>query len=193
MIRIDASKTGFDIDGVVADTMSSFISIARKEYGIHNLVKEQITSYWLEECLPVPDEIIEKIIEKILTDPFGTGLKPLPGAVEALTEISQDASLTFVTARPLKAPIEKWLKSTLHEIPPSRINVIATGEHSAKLSVLERNGIRYFIEDHLATCVQISEAGIHAVVFDQPWNRDKSSMLPRVKSWNELSVLMKSS
>ena len=183
-------ETGFDIDGVVADTMGSFISIAKRDYGIHNIIKEQITSYWLEECLPIPDEIIGEIIEKILNDPFGTGLEPLPGAVAALTEISKAGPLTFVTARPLKAPVEKWIHNTLHSVPPSRIRVIATGEHSAKVSVLQEHGIRNFVEDHLATCIQIHEAGMNAIVYDQPWNRKDPHGLPRIGSWKELLPAM---
>ncbi len=188
--KILPAETGFDIDGVVADTMASFIGIAKRDHGIHNIVKEQITSYWLEECLPVPDEIIGEIIEKILTDPFGTALKPLPGAVDALTTISRFAPLTFVTARPLKAPVEQWIHETLHTVPRSAINVIATGEHSAKVSVLKELGIRNFIEDHLETCIQIHEAGMNAIVFDQPWNRNDSRALPRAKSWSELLKCM---
>jgi len=185
------SETGFDIDGVVADTMSSFIGIAKRDYGIHNIIKEQITSYWLEKCLPVPDEIIAEIIEKILTDPFGTGLEPIDGAVEALTAVARAAPLTFVTARPLKAPVEQWIRETLSSVPPSAINVIATGEHSAKIPVLAELGICNFVEDHLETCIQIHEAGMNAVVFDQPWNRKDTCDLPRARSWGELLTLMK--
>ncbi len=187
--EIEPSKTGFDIDGVVADTMTSFIGIAKRDFGIHNIVKEQITSYWLEECLPVPDEIIGKIIEKILTDPFGTELKPLPGAVETLEKFSEKAPLTFVTARPVKEPIVKWLHETLSGVSPRRINVIATGEHSAKASVLKGLGLEFFIEDHLTTCAEISREGITAIVFDQPWNRDDPHKLPRVKNWAEIRKL----
>ncbi len=189
-LKILPHETGFDIDGVVADTMASFIAIAKEDYGIHNLVKEQITSYWLEECLPIPDEIIWKIIDKILTDPFGTGLKPIPGAVEALTRIAHVAPLTFVTARPLKPPIEQWLYSTLSDVPRQRIRVIATGRHSAKVSVLEDNGIMNFVEDHLSTCMEIHQAGMRAFVFDQPWNREDRHGLLRVRSWDEILGLL---
>ncbi len=189
-LKILPHETGFDIDGVVADTMASFIAIAKQDYGIHNLVKEHITSYWLEECLPIPDEIIWKIIDKILTDPFGTGLRPLSGAVEALTRIAAVAPLTFVTARPLKPPIEQWLYSTLPAVPRQRIRVIATGRHSAKVSVLRDNGIRNFVEDHLATCMEIHQAGMRAIVFDQPWNRDDRNGLLRVGSWDEMLNLI---
>ncbi len=190
-LKINPAETGFDIDGVVADTMASFINIAKQDYGIHNIVKEQITSYWLEECLPIPDEIIEKIIARILTDPFGTGLKPNPGAVETLTAVGQEHTLVFVTARPVREPICRWLEQTLSEVQPERINVIATGEHSAKVSVLKKLGIKYFVEDHLATCLEIHQAGINAIVFDQPWNRNDPDSLWRVKGWKELGGLMK--
>ena len=70
------------------------------------------------------------------------------------------------------------------------IRVIATGEHSAKVSVLKEMGIRYFVEDHLETCLEIAQEGITAIVFDQPWNRQDSS-LPRAASWKELASWFK--
>ncbi len=185
-LNIVPDKTGFDIDGVVADTMGSFIRIAKDDYGINTIKKENITSYWLEQCLPIPDHIIGEIIEKILADPFGTGLKPIPGAIETLEALAAYAPLTFVTARPNGKPIEEWLRKQLAGVPPEMIRVTATGEHSAKASLLKEIGISYFVEDHLETCLEIAREGITAIVFDQPWNRQDSS-LPRAASWRELA------
>ncbi len=189
MIKIKPDKIAFDIDGVVADTMASFIKVAKEDYGIEGIKREEITSYWLEDCLPIPDEIIGEIISKILEDPFKTGLKPIKGAVEVLTELSQKSPLTFVTARPVKEPIVSWLKQTLIYVDPQRINVIATGKHEAKVNVLKELGISYFLEDHLETCLQIFEAGIKAIVYDQPWNQGNTPFL-RVKNWTELKKLL---
>jgi len=69
--KISPNELAFDIDGVVADTMKAFIRIAKEEFGINYIRKEQITSYWIEECLPIPLDIIETIINRLLSDPFG--------------------------------------------------------------------------------------------------------------------------
>jgi len=183
------SEIGFDIDGVVADTMEAFIRVAREEFGINHLKKEQMTSYWLEECLSMPTDTVTAIIERLLRDPFGVGLEPLPGARETLTRFAARGRLTFVTARPVRKPIEAWLKSLLSEVPPGAIKVIATGCQSAKAGVLKELGLRYFIDDHLETCQELYNEGIGAIVFDQPWNRESTPFL-RVKAWKDLQAIV---
>ncbi|HID96761.1 MAG TPA: haloacid dehalogenase, partial [Thermodesulfobacteriaceae bacterium] len=120
----------------------------------------------------------------------GVSLKPISGAGEALTELAGQALLTFVTARPVKEPIEKWLSTILQGVPLQRINVIATGHHSAKGQVLRDLGIRYFVEDHLETCQELFDMGIGSIVFDQPWNRKYTPYL-RVRSWTEIMALIR--
>ena len=189
MIKIKPQEIAFDIDGVVADTMSSFIYIAKRDFGIHGIRKEQITSYWLEECLSIPEETITAIINKILEDPFDTKLRPMNGAKEVLREISKHSKLTFVTARPIKAPIERWLLSTLDGIDRERVRIVATGRHELKVQILKELGISYFLEDHLETCQRICKEGLRAIVYDHPWNQGETPFL-RIKNWDELRALL---
>jgi len=187
---ISPFEIGFDIDGVVADTMKAFIRIAQEEFGINYISKEQITSYWIEECLPIPLDIIKTIINRLLADPFGIELEPLPGAREVLVRLVAQGRLTFVTARPVKEPIEAWLVSLLSEVPHEDIRVIATGHHSAKAEVLEELKLKYFVDDHLETCQDLHKRGIRTIVFDQPWNRGHTPFL-RIRTWKDLSGIIK--
>lgn len=187
-IAISPRGIGFDIDGVVADTMASFLRIAREEYGHRHLKKERITSYWLEECLDIPTDTVSAIIQRILDDPFGTALEPISGAREALLRFSAEGPLTFVTARPSKESIEAWLRDLLPEVSPEDLRVIATGRHAAKKDVIQELGIEVFVEDHLETCEDLHAAGIRAIVFDQPWNRARTPWI-RVGSWEEILAL----
>ncbi len=182
------SGIGFDIDGVVADTMAAFLRIAREEYGHCHLEKERITSYWLEECLDIPSETVGAIIQRILDDPFGVGLEPIDGARDALLRFAAEGPITFVTARPSGESIEEWLRDLLPEVPREDLRVIATGRHSAKKDVLRELGIGAFVEDHLETCEDLHAAGIWAAVFDQPWNRARTPWI-RVSSWEEILAL----
>jgi len=184
------SEIGFDIDGVVADTMKAFIRIAEEEFGIDYIKKEQITSYWIEECLPIPVDIIKAIINRLLMDPIGIRLEPLPGAREALMRLAAQDTLTFVTARSVKEPIEDWLISLLSGVAHRDIRVIATGQYSAKAGVLDELKLRYFIDDHLETCRDLHKRGIKTFVFDQPWNRGSTPFL-RIRSWKALSGIIK--
>ncbi len=189
MIKIKPHEIAFDIDGVVADTMSSFIGVAKKEFGINSIRKEQITSYWLEECLDIPEDTIKAIINRILEDPFDTGLRPIDGAVETLEAIGRCCPVYFVTARPVKEPIVEWLLKHLKDIPRDRIRVEATGQHDLKPHVLRRLGKTYFLEDHLDTCLALHASGLRPIVFDQPWNQGQTPFY-RISGWKELKGLL---
>ncbi|MDD3554478.1 MAG: haloacid dehalogenase [Deltaproteobacteria bacterium] len=182
--HVRLGKVGFDIDGVVADTMRAFIHIAREEYNIDTLHKGMITSYWLERCLPVPEEVVLRIVHQLVHEPLYVGLEPIQDAREALLAYAERSPLIFVTARPEQAPIHCWLQELLPELPEKRIQVIATGQHSAKALLLKDLGIETFIEDHLETCHQIHQAGIQAIVFNQPWNQGETPCR-RLHSWQD--------
>lgn len=184
------AKIGFDIDGVVADTMGAFIKVAKNRFG-YSLKKEDITTYYLGHCLNIPTGIVDEIIRQLLDDPFGVGLEPIEGAREVLLRLASLGSpLTFVTARPDFRSIEKWLLTILSEIGKNSIRVIATGKHSAKLSVVKELGLNSFLEDHLETCEELFQNGINSIVFDQPWNRASNS-LQRVYSWVDFQELIR--
>jgi 5'(3')-deoxyribonucleotidase len=186
---ISPHEIGFDIDGVVADTMGSFILVAKEQFG-YSVKKEDITSYILDNCLDIPPEVLYEIVRQILDDPFGVRLEPIEGAREVLLRISSHNALTFVTARPDAISIKKWLFSIFPELNPDDINVIATGRHAAKLSVLKELGLKFFLKDNLETCEELFQNGIRSIVFDQPWNRDFTPFL-RVKTWDDIQNLIR--
>ena len=79
MIR--PGQIGFDIDGVFANTMALFLEIARRDYGINHVRYNDITEYFLEDCLDIEPDLIKEIINRILQGDFETELKPLEGSV----------------------------------------------------------------------------------------------------------------
>ena len=185
---IDPARLGFDFDGVVADTAEAFIRLACEEYGRCDIRLEDITSFEVEECLAMDPSAIQAIFMKILLDSVGTGLKPMPGAVEVLGELSEKAPVTLVTARPHPEPVSEWLATVL---PPStlpRIHIIAMGAHDDKPRHIRDRGLEWFIDDRAETCLQLPEHGITPIVFSQPWNKGKHQ-LPTVSSWEEIRSL----
>ena len=110
---IDSASLAFDIDGVFADTMSLFIDIARDEYKINNIHYEDISSYYIEECIDLKPEIISDIIVRILDGKHSAPLKPIEGSARVLRRLGRHGRLLFVTARPYIGPIHGWISETL--------------------------------------------------------------------------------
>ena len=186
---IDPGDVAFDVDGVIADTMSLFLDIAREEYQIEDIRAEDMTSYILEECLELDPAVIYAILDRILSGNYSGTLQPIDGSPAVLTRIARHRNpLLFVTARTDSQLIEQWLQQVLG-LENKSIKVVATGTFEGKAAVLLEHGVRYFVEDRLETCFQLKNFGIEPVVFSQPWNRQDHPFI-EVQSWKELEELI---
>lgn len=184
------NSLAFDIDGVVADIMTTFLDLARTRFDCgHHLRYEHLTTFQLEECLDLEPEIIQSLIRELIDRPHELTVAPLPHAVPVLTRLAQEIPLLFVTARDRAAPIKTWLIRTLAQVPPAAIRVVATGDPDTKLHYLLDHNVQYFVEDRLETCQQLARHGITPILFAQPWNRRPHSFL-EVADWPALSSLL---
>ena len=184
---IDPCQLAFDIDGVVADTMSIFVRLARERYGLTHLSKQDMLCYNLYECLDLQREIIDDLICLTLDDRHTMEIPPVPGAPEVLMELAGVAPLRFITARVWSESITQWLFTILPGVPREKITVIASGAPETKLDILNELQIRYFVDDRVETCKHLKEAGIEPLLFDQPWNRNESANgLIRIQNWTQL-------
>ena len=190
-MMINPASLAFDIDGVVADTMGLFLRIAKDDYSIREVDYDDITSYFLEDCLglKIDKKIIDAIITRLLDGNYVQPLQPIDGAPEALNKIANaDTPLLFVTARPYPGPISDWMLETLG-LANEGIHIISTGSFDKKTDVLLKHKITHFVEDRLETCFDLSKAGLDPVLFKQPWNQERHPF-KEVKNWNELAALI---
>ena len=186
---IDPGSIAFDFDGVLADTMTLFLDIARTDYQVLNLRYEDITCYMLKDCLEMDVDLIETIIQRIQDGCYTVPLKPMAGAAEVLTRLEKISSpILFVTARPYTGPILNWIQGIL-PLNTEAIKVITTGSFEAKADILRDHQVAYFVEDRLETCFQLKDAGIEPVVFRQPWNR-RIHPFHEVSSWKDIHSLI---
>lgn len=186
--KIHPAEIGFDFDGVIADTVEAFIRIACEQYAHCGIRPEDITHFSVEQCLDMEAGIAESIFLQILNDSVGSGLLPMPGAVEVLGEMSNHGQVTIVTARPEAEPVHHWLHTVFPDPVWSSIRVVAMGDHDDKARHINNLGLTAFVDDRAETCLQLRSAGIHAIVFAQPWNRDRHS-LPTVRTWADIRTL----
>jgi uncharacterized protein len=187
---IPRDRLAFDIDGVVADIMTTFLALARERYDQgHHLRYEHITTFALADCLDLPAWMIEELIRELIDRPHELPVEPFPHAVSVLTRLAEKTPLLFVTARDRRRPIERWLHHNLALVAPEAIRVLATGDPDTKIHFLKDHGIQYFVEDRLETCLQLADHGITPIVFAQPWNRQPHPF-PEVADWPELARLL---
>ena len=182
-------RLAFDIDGVFANTMELFIRLAREYYQIDSIRYEDITQYYLYDCLPLDRELIDRVIEKILDYPHALEMNPIAHSVPVLTRYAESHPLVFVTARNKEAPIRDWVLQNLPEVDPAQIRVIAAGEHHLKLDILRGLDFSFYLDDHLDTCLQLSQNGIRPILFNQPWNSGDHDF-HRVSDWQEIEKII---
>jgi len=188
-MKIDPKSLAFDIDGVVADTMSLFLAIADKDFGIRHIRYEDITGYDLVETASIDHGVMWEIILRILEGRYDYPLAPIDGAPDVLRRLNRICSPTlFVTARPEAGHITGWMCDVL-QAGRECIEVVATGSFEHKQEVLEKHNITHFVEDRLETCFLLAEAGINPIVFRQPWNR-KPHPFAEVGTWRELQTMI---
>ena len=187
--KIHPAEIGFDFDGVIADTVEAFIRIACEQYDHCGIQPSDITDFLVERCLEMDAGLAESIFLQILEDSVGTGLLPMPGAVEVLGELSNQAQVTIVTARPQAEPVHHWLQTVFSPSVYRRMQVVAMGDHDDKVRHIRHLGLTAFVDDRAETCLQMHQAGIQALVFAQPWNQHRHSSLPSVQNWQEIRHL----
>jgi uncharacterized HAD superfamily protein len=186
---IPLDRLGFDIDGVVADIMTTFLDMAQERFGPHPFSVDDITTFYLEDCLGFDPGMVSALIRELIDRPHELPVEPFPQAVPTLSRLSEEVPLVFVTARDRPGPIQLWLNRTLAPVPSRSIWVMATGDPDTKLHYLRAHAIQYFVEDRLETCFDLAREGITPIVFAQPWNRKPHPFL-EVSGWPELAKLL---
>jgi uncharacterized HAD superfamily protein len=187
-MQIRPEQIAFDIDGVVADTFRTFVRKARQEYGCQ-VRYQDITEYDFMKVIEIDEQLTLRIFRTLLAEPVASGIKPLDGAVDVLTKLSHAAPLLFVTARPNRDAILEWVYLNLPEVDSASIRLEATETYTAKLPILQKAGIRYFVEDRLDTCFLLEEVSIVPIVYRQPWN-EKPHPFHVVDDWDEVAELI---
>jgi 5'(3')-deoxyribonucleotidase len=182
-------QVAFDIDGVFGNMMELFIRLARQQYRIDSIRYEDITEYYLYDCLPMDRELIDQLIERISDYPHALEMNPFEDSVEILTHYAETYPLVFITARKKAEPIRDWVTQNLADVDPGNIRVISSQEHHLKLGILKDLGFPYYVDDHLDTCRLLSENEITPIVFDQPWNEGRHDY-HRVANWQEIGKII---
>jgi hypothetical protein len=188
-LKITPSDLAFDIDGVIADTMTLFLELAHREFGIDTLRYDDIRDYDFGAITGMDEAVAIEILVKIVGGDYELPLHPMAGAPAVIEKLSRHhRPILFVTARPTGEHIRQWLLEVL-PVQETDIEVVATGSFEDKQDVLLCRGVRTFVEDRLETCFLLEKAGIMPIVYRQPWNR-RPHPFTEVENWQDIESLI---
>lgn len=180
----------FDIDGVIADTMTLFLDIARDEFAIDGIRYQDLRCYNVADCIDLEPVVIDSILNRILDGGYRAPLHPIPGAPRVLERLARRCGqVLLVTARPYLGPIGEFMRSLLPG-DLDGLDIVTTGSFDGKAAVLQQRRISHFVEDRLETCLTLNAVGIAPVLFAQPWNRSPHPFI-EVSSWWEIENLIR--
>ncbi len=188
MKKIHPATLGLDFDGVIGDIGEAFLRVACTQHGYCDIDINAITNFTVEGCTVIPSETVIQIFIDIMEDSLGTGLKPLPGAMQALQQFAKEGRVTIITARTIKEPVALWLEHFLDPETCSKIDIIAMSDHDNKVNFCKERGLTHFMDDRGETCQQMQDAGILPILFRQPWNLRFENFIT-VNNWQEVLKL----
>lgn len=188
-MNIKSHEIGFDLDGVIAATGDTFLRLACENFGHCSYSLDDIKDFEVEDCLGIPKDHVEQLFYIIMKDSLNTGLQPMPGAVEVISNLASQSTVTIITARPLTNPVADWLDHFFPDETCNNIKLIATGDHNDKIRYIREHDLLYFVDDRVETCLQLAETDITPIVYNQPWNIGRHT-LPNVSNWQDISNLL---
>jgi 5'(3')-deoxyribonucleotidase len=166
-----------DFDDVLFPFMDQFVPHYNETYDASFVHDDYFTFEFHEVWGGTPDAAFECV--STFFHRSHDGIPPVPGAVEAVHELSRHYDLVIVTARDeeLRSHTEGWLA---HAFPDVFSSVHLCNSYvrdpnvtrRSKLEVLEELSAVGIIDDSLRTTSQVAAAGYQALLFGQyPWNR----------------------
>jgi 5'(3')-deoxyribonucleotidase len=186
-----------DLDEVLAAQQEAIRLYINKTYKTNFTPEDYIVeapywSYW-ETVWGVDSEEGERRIEGFIKSGGLKDQKPIPGAIEAISELQKRFKLVVVTSRHDEhaEDTRAWLEKHYPRVFKGVLFTSAWGNKASvmKAKVCKDIGADYLIDDNFEHCKLVAEEGIKGLLFGElGWNMNK--LLPkgvtRVKNWQEV-------
>jgi 5'(3')-deoxyribonucleotidase len=182
---------GLDFDDVLFHCFRDLVRFNNDKYGTRHAF-EEYTSYQPMELWGCDYKEVMRRVKEFHESDYAKNLKPVPGAVEAITALARTYDLVIVTMRPPET--EAFSRELLKQFPDvfKQIHFLGTWEGSYgsknKSDICKQSGAVAFVDDGLYNAETISASGIPVLLFDAPWNQAENlpPLVKRVFSWNEV-------
>ncbi len=178
-------KIGVDLDDTVIEFVAGLIEFHNKKYG-HAHERHHFTNWNIHETWGCTEEEGTRRIVEFYHSEHHQEITAIPGALDALLELSAEYDLVAITARdPIRAPrvlplIERLFGNIFTEVH-------FLGHQLSKGDKCVELGVRFMVDDALHNAHSVGERGIQVFLMNQPWNQ---GTLPpntiRVANWQEV-------
>lgn len=178
---------GIDIDGVLADSVPSFLNLLNLMFG-KKWTPADITTYRFEDALGISEKDAAHFW-KLFARQGGWGrIRPIKGAVEFCTRLARQHAIILVTGRPrhyVEIETKAWLRQ--HKIAYDELIFVSSGQDKLSASRGAGQLLDLLIEDSYEYGKPLADAGIPVLLIDYPWNRNipAHKFIRRIKSLAE--------
>jgi len=183
-------KIGIDIDEVIVEYVKHYLKLCEEKLGRKFLI-EEISQFNMGVVFNIPEEVVDTISKEFNENQLFQELDFVKGAKGAISILSKDNELFFITSRP------KSIREGTHDffnkhLPGTKFEIIfsekCNGNEKTKAEICRELGIKVLIEDRRKYAIDCAEKGIKVLLMDKPWNRDncEHENITRVRSGDEI-------
>ncbi|GKV03736.1 hypothetical protein SLEP1_g15987 [Rubroshorea leprosula] len=197
--RSDKIAVAVDVDEVLGNFLSALNRFIADRYSLNHSVSE----YYVYEFFKIwncsRNEADIRVHEFFKTPYFKKGIQPIPGAREALLNLSRFCNLSVVTSRQnvIKDHTIAWIEKHY----PRLFQEIHFGNHFAldgrsrpKSEICRSLGAKVLIDDNPRYAIECAEVGIRVLLFDYqnsyPWSKmetiNQHPLVTKVCNWDEV-------
>ncbi|MCF7910722.1 hypothetical protein K9L16_03555 [Candidatus Pacearchaeota archaeon] len=180
-------KIGVDIDDVLVDTLSGFISFCKTK----GLLEEvpNLHSYYFHKEMNLSEKDLTTFFKEFNNSNFRK-FPPFKIAVDSVNLLSGNFEIFFITSRPLELKEETFdmLKRFFTEFNFELIfSQDYFDQNVSKSEICNELGISVLIEDRRKYALDCAEKGIKVFLIDKPWNSNcEHENIVRVENWDEI-------
>lgn len=172
-----------DMDGVLVQLIPHILNYINQDWGTF-YEEEDLTSFYLEENINLPDRVIYRYFCEHGT--FGPERKPYSGAVHAMQRlVANEKVWPLICTSPMlghancEREKREWVAKHLPFFPQKDI-IFTSHKFLIDGDML--------IDDKPANVEAFADAGGRSIVVDRPWNQDvkETRSISRCRSWVEI-------
>lgn len=186
-------KIGVDIDGVVANFTKKYMEFYKNKIN-NNIKYEDLTHYNVWKFFDLSEEEYYSMVHTFYESEEFEDMDLIKGVIEAISELSKNNEIIFITSRPEKIRIktEKFLSKSFKNIDFTVFFAHDWGSKEeykkSKGDYCVENNIPFFIEDHYDYALECAKKGIKVFLLEQPWNKESEEHenIIKVKDWKEI-------